>query len=103
MFTVVDGEIEITFRGEKLTARAGDTVNVPANAPHQFTNAAEAPARLLCMCEPAGQEEFFREIGDPGRGDDRGPRRVGGLKPPAAVVGSAGRGVRPLGEGRAAD
>jgi quercetin dioxygenase-like cupin family protein len=65
MFTVLEGEIEVTFRGEKSTARSGDTVNVPANAPHQFTNAADAPARLLCMCTPAGQEEFFREIGDP--------------------------------------
>jgi quercetin dioxygenase-like cupin family protein len=64
MFTVLDGEIEVTFRGEKSTARAGDTINVPANAPHRFTNAAEKPARLLCMCTPAGQEEFFREIGD---------------------------------------
>jgi quercetin dioxygenase-like cupin family protein len=65
MFTVIEAEIEVTFRGEKSTAHAGDTINVPANAPHQFTNAAAAPARLLCMCTPAGQEEFFREIGDP--------------------------------------
>lgn len=65
MFVVLEGEIEVTFRGEKSTARAGETVNVPANAPHQFTNAADNPARLLCMCTPAGQEEFFREIGDP--------------------------------------
>jgi quercetin dioxygenase-like cupin family protein len=64
MFTVLEGEIEVTFRSERSTARSGDTVNVPANSPHQFTNAAAAPARLLCMCAPAGQEEFFREIGD---------------------------------------
>ena len=65
MFTVLEGEIEVTFRGEKTTVRAGETVNVPANAPHRFTNAAAAPARLLCLCTPAGQEEFFAEIGDP--------------------------------------
>ena len=64
MFTVLEGEIEVTFRGETSTARAGETVNVPANAPHRFTNAAEEPARLLCMCTPAGQEEFFALIGD---------------------------------------
>ncbi len=64
MFTVLEGEIEVTFRGETTTVRAGETVNVPANAPHRFTNAARSPARLLCMCTPAGQEEFFREIGD---------------------------------------
>jgi quercetin dioxygenase-like cupin family protein len=65
MFTVLEGEIEVTFRDETKTVRAGETVNVPANAPHRFTNAAASPARLLCMCTPAGQEEFFAEIGDP--------------------------------------
>src|SRR5687768_6837826 len=58
MFSVLEGEIEFTFRGAKSVARAGETVNVPANAPHSFRNASASPARLLCMCTPAGQEEF---------------------------------------------
>ncbi len=65
MFTVLDGEIEFTFRGTKTVAKAGETVNVPANAPHAFVNVSGAPARLLCLCAPAGQEEFFMAIGDP--------------------------------------
>ncbi len=65
MFTVLDGEIEVTFRGQKSVARAGETVNIPANAPHSFTNRSGRPARLLCMCAPAGQEEFFRAVGVP--------------------------------------
>jgi glyoxylate utilization-related uncharacterized protein len=65
MFTVLEGEIEVTFRGETTTVGVGETVNVPANAPHRFTNAAPDPARLLCMCTPAGQEEFFALVGDP--------------------------------------
>jgi quercetin dioxygenase-like cupin family protein len=63
MFTVLDGEVLLTFRGQQSVARAGETVNVPANAPHAFTNASGAPARLLCMCTPPGQEEFFLEVG----------------------------------------
>jgi quercetin dioxygenase-like cupin family protein len=63
MFTVLSGEIALTFRGEHLVARAGETVNVPANAPHAFTNASGAAARLLCLCSPAGQEDFFRAVG----------------------------------------
>src|SRR5579875_2836496 len=43
MFTVLEGEIELTFRGARAVARAGDTVNVPANAPHRFRNASERP------------------------------------------------------------
>ena len=63
MFTVLDGEIEANFRGEKSTARSGETINIPANAPHEFHNVTDRPARLLCMCSPAGQEEFFMEVG----------------------------------------
>ena len=65
MFTILDGEIELTFRGQVHRASAGSTVNVPANAPHSFKNKSEKPARMLCMCTPAGQEELFMELGDP--------------------------------------
>jgi uncharacterized cupin superfamily protein len=65
MFTVLEGEIELTFRGEQSVARAGETVNVPANAPHRFRNATDTPARVLCMCSPAGQELFFQAVGSP--------------------------------------
>ena len=65
MFTVLDGEIAATFRGEKSVVRTGETINIPANAPHSFTNASDKPARLLCMCSPPGQEEFFLAVGVP--------------------------------------
>jgi len=65
MFTVIDGAIEVTLRGDKKTARAGETINIPANAPHMFKNTSQQPARLLCMCSPPGQEKFFAEVGIP--------------------------------------
>jgi uncharacterized cupin superfamily protein len=46
MFTILEGEIEFTFRGEKHTVRAGSTINVPANAPHNFRNVSGAPDDL---------------------------------------------------------
>ena len=64
MFHVLEGEIEFNFRGAKSVGRAGDTVNIPANAPHFFRTVSVEPARLLCMCAPAGQDEFFMEVGD---------------------------------------
>jgi quercetin dioxygenase-like cupin family protein len=64
-FILLEGEIEATFRGKKSTVRAGDTVNIPANAPHQFHNASSQATRLLCICSPAGQENFFVEVGTP--------------------------------------
>ncbi len=65
MFTLIEGEIEFTFRGKTSTIRAGSTVNIPANAPHSFRNSSGGVVRMLCMCAPAGQEEFFMGIGDP--------------------------------------
>ena len=65
MFTILDGEVEFTFRGAATTVRTGETVNVPANAPHSFRNASDASARVLCLCSPSGQEEFFLAVGTP--------------------------------------
>ncbi len=63
-FTVLDGEIEVTFRGETSVVRTGSSVNVPANAPHAFRNRSDRAARMLCTCSPPGQEEFFLAVGD---------------------------------------
>ena len=65
MFSILEGEIEVTFRGTKSVARAGETVNIPANAPHEFHNVTDQPVRLLCLCSPSGQEEFFQAVGVP--------------------------------------
>ena len=64
-FIVLEGEMEATFRGQKSLVRAGDMINIPANAPHQFHNTSAEPVRMLCICSPAGQENFFLEVGVP--------------------------------------
>ena len=64
-FIMLEGELEATFRGSKSVVRAGDTINIPANAPHQFHNASAKAVRLLCICSPSGQEDFFRAVGVP--------------------------------------
>jgi quercetin dioxygenase-like cupin family protein len=64
-FILLEGEVEMTFRGAKSIVRAGDTVNVPSNAPHQFHNSSTSPARMICICAPAGNERFFVELGVP--------------------------------------
>ena len=68
-FVVLDGRLDLTFRGATQVAGAGTAVSVPASAPHQFRNSSDAPARLLCISAPPGQDEFFAAIGDrvPGR------------------------------------
>lgn len=65
MFTLLEGQLEFTFRGGTSTVAAGSTVNIPANAPHSFKNVSGEAARMLCMCTPPGQDAFFLAIGDP--------------------------------------
>jgi quercetin dioxygenase-like cupin family protein len=64
-FILLEGEMDATFRGKKSIVRAGETLHIPSNAPHQFHNASATPVRMLCICSPAGQEKFFLEVGVP--------------------------------------
>ncbi|HEX3374232.1 MAG TPA: cupin domain-containing protein [Edaphobacter sp.] len=82
-FILLDGELQAIFRGEKRSARAGETIHIPANAPHQFHNASSKPVRMLCICSPAGQEEFFKEIGTPVATRITPPPKVDAAQEPA--------------------
>jgi quercetin dioxygenase-like cupin family protein len=65
-FRVLAGSIEVQMRDRRpVRLEAGDSANIPANAPHAFRNSSDAPARLLCTVAPAGLERFFAEFGDP--------------------------------------
>jgi len=81
LFSVLEGQVEFTFRGERLVAKAGESVNIPANAPHGFRNTSDYPARLICFCSPAGADEFFLAVGD----------RVATRIAPSPDLGDAGR------------
>jgi quercetin dioxygenase-like cupin family protein len=74
-FVLLEGEMEATFRGKKSIVRAGSTLNIPSNSPHQFHNGSNRPVRMLCICSPAGQENFFMEVGVPVATRTTPPRR----------------------------
>ena len=76
-FILLEGEMEATFRGKKSIVRAGETLNIPANAPHQFHNSSTEPVRMLCVCSPAGQERFFIEVGVPVATRTTSPPKLG--------------------------
>ena len=64
-FHVLEGSVDVTLRDQPpVRLEAGETVNIPANAPHSFRNGADVPARLLCTAVPAGLEAYFAEFGD---------------------------------------
>ena len=65
MFHVLEGEIDLTIRGQTSIANTGETVNVPALAPHSFRNPRDQTVRLLCLVARAGLEAYFAVFGDP--------------------------------------
>ncbi|MEW1584451.1 cupin domain-containing protein [Micromonospora vinacea] len=65
MFTIVEGSVDFFFRDTTTTVSAGSTINIPANAPHHFRNKSGKAVRMLCVCAPAGQDEYFMRCGDP--------------------------------------
>jgi len=65
MFYMLEGELDVTFRDTVHRLGPGQAINIPANAPHVFRVASPTPARFLCLCLPAGQEAFFRLVGEP--------------------------------------
>ena len=65
MFYVLEGQIDITFRGETTVVNAGEVVNIPARAPHFFHNSTDADARMLCLVSPPGLNHYFSQWGQP--------------------------------------
>ncbi len=64
-FIILEGELQLTFRGESHLCRGGHTVHIPANAPHQFKNISDYSVKLLCLCSPGGLDQYFQEVGIP--------------------------------------
>jgi quercetin dioxygenase-like cupin family protein len=64
-FTLLEGELEFTVRGQVQIVRAGTTITVPSNAPHFFRNKSGKAARALCVFSPPGIEDFFMALGVP--------------------------------------
>ena len=85
-FTLLEGELRFAFRGESMTVRAGSTINIPANAPHGFKNVSGAPARMLCLCVPAGLDAFFLEVGDPLESRTSPPPRLDAAQTKARIA-----------------
>lgn len=70
---VLENELDLYLDGQRLKARAGDLVRLPAGIPHGYYNLSAAPTRALFWVAPARR---LRELFDV----------LHGLADPAAVV-----------------
>jgi quercetin dioxygenase-like cupin family protein len=65
-FYVLEGELTFWVGGQVIVAAAGSFVYGPRDVPHTFTVSSDQ-ARYLLVVEPAGFEQFVRDIGEPAR------------------------------------
>lgn len=60
---VLEGSIEFNVAGTRFLRQAGAVAFVPRGVHHGFTNPGPAPARVLILFTPSGnQHEYFREL-----------------------------------------
>jgi len=90
VFHVVEGRMSLFLPGERIEANAGDTVRAPRGIPHTYRVESET-ARWLAFCQPAGFEEFVREVSDPAPSSELPPAdRPHDLDAIAAAAAAAG-------------
>lgn len=64
-FYIIEGVLTFTAAGRTFTAGPGESVHIPRGVVHTFRNESAARARMLVICQPAGIERMFLEIGTP--------------------------------------
>jgi quercetin dioxygenase-like cupin family protein len=63
LFEVLAGELEFRLGKQKLVAKAGDRVLVPAGTPHRFRNVGDQTAHFVCEVTPAlGFEQLIETM-----------------------------------------
>jgi quercetin dioxygenase-like cupin family protein len=59
---LLEGSAMFWAGDQRWQATSGDTVFLPRGVPHTYAITSDA-AEIITVCNPAGMEEFFREIG----------------------------------------
>jgi quercetin dioxygenase-like cupin family protein len=62
-FEVLEGTVHAEVDGTHRILDAGDTIDIPSGAVHQFWNPTDTPARVLWQVRPAGRtQQWFASI-----------------------------------------
>ena len=65
-FHMLEGTLTIQVGGDTLTASPGDFAYLPRGIAHSFRNSGDVAAKALVLVTPAGLENYFAEVFDPG-------------------------------------
>ncbi|GAB2467032.1 hypothetical protein GCM10011375_32080 [Hymenobacter qilianensis] len=63
LFYVLDGQLEFLVDGQPVPVRAGESIDLPPNTVHTFSNVGAEPCRWLNVHSPKGFRAFFEEFG----------------------------------------
>ena len=70
LFVVLEGEMEFMVNGEIRTVGQGESVDLPENTIHTFSNKSDAPCKWVNVHSPKGFLSFFEEMGIPASEED---------------------------------
>jgi quercetin dioxygenase-like cupin family protein len=59
---LLQGQIEVTLGGQKMTVHEGACAMLPRNIPHGFVNTGTKTVRLLAVLLPGKLDEFFVKL-----------------------------------------
>jgi len=74
---VLEGEFTFLAGERWIEAGAGSFIYAPRGILHTFKNVGESVGRLLTLFTPAGAEQFFTEVGEPGTDVSTSPAPLG--------------------------
>lgn len=76
IFLIVEGEMEFMVNGEIRRVGEGESVDIPQNTIHTFSNKSNKPCKWINIHSPKGFSEFFNTMGIPEDESDSQSRSV---------------------------
>ena len=63
MFFVLEGKMEFILDGKSITVETGESIDLPPDTLHTFSNTGDGPCRWLNIHSPKGFRSFFEQFG----------------------------------------
>ena len=63
VFLVTHGEMEFMVNGEVTKVKNGESINLPPQSVHSFSNKSENPCKWVNIHSPKGFSKFFENLG----------------------------------------
>jgi len=62
-FLIIEGEMEFFVNGETKVLKAGDSIDIPPNTLHTFSNKSDKSCKWVNIHSPKGFRSFFEDMG----------------------------------------